>query len=157
MRPFRESDLDAVRALFEIERARHHYAARPIELLEAAAAAGGDEGEYRVLVADDGGSVRGAVVYGMVAGAVGTGMLHGVVVAREWRRRGTGRALADAACAALAASGARVVIAELPDDAALSDVHALLSRAGFIEEARAPELVRDGVAIVFRRRELGTR
>ena len=157
MRPFRESDLDAVRALFEIEGARHHYAARPIELLEAAAAAGGDEGEYRVLVADDGGSVRGAVVYGMVAVAVGTGMLHGVVVAREWRSRGTGRALADAACAALAASGARVVIAELPDDAALSDVHALLSRAGFIEEARAPDIVRDGVAIVFRRRELGTR
>lgn len=156
MRPFRESDLDAVRALFEIEGARHHYAARPIELLEAAAA-GGDEGEYRVLVADDGASVRGAVVYGMVAGAVGTGMLHGVVVARDWRRRGTGRALADAACAALAASGARVVIAELPDDAALADVHALLSHAGFVEEARAPDLVRDGVAIVFRRRELGTR
>lgn len=129
---------------------------RAIEHLEATAVGGG-EGEYRALVAIDDTMVRGAVVYGMVAGALGAGMLHGIAVAREWRRRGTGLALTDAACAALAESGARVVIAELPDEAVLSDVHALLASAQLREEARAPDLVRDGVAIVFRRRELAPR
>jgi ribosomal protein S18 acetylase RimI-like enzyme len=156
IRPLLLSDVAAARALFEGECERHPYATRAIEIVEAAAA-GGAEGEYSALVDANGDEVRGAVVYGLVAGAIGTGMVYGVAVAAENRRRGAGRALIEAACDDLVAAGARVAIAELPDDAVLSDVHALLARAGFVEEARAPDLVRDGVAIVFRRRDLTAR
>ena len=46
-------------------------------------------------LADDAGASRlaGVVLHGMVAGAIGTGALRGVLVARQWRRRGVGRAL----------------------------------------------------------------
>ena len=154
IRPLLPADVASARALFEGECARHPYATRAVELIDAAATAGDDEGEYRVRVALQGDEVQGAVVYGLVAGALGTGAIYGVAVAAGHRRRGVGRALIEGACDALAGSGARVAIAELPDDAVLSDVHALLARSGFGEEARAPDLVRDGVAIVFRRREL---
>ena len=153
IRPLLSADAAATRALFEGERARHAYATRALELIDIAASQ--RDGEYSVLVAIESARVVGAVIFGMVAGAVGTGMIHGVTAADGWRHRGIGRTLLASACAALADAGARVAIAELPDDAVLADVHRLLERAGFREESRAPDLVRDGVAIVFRRRELG--
>ena len=152
IRPLLPADAAAARALFEGERARHAYATRALELIGVAASEG--DGEYSALVATEGERVVGAVIFGMVAGAVGTGMIYGVTAADGWRHRGVGRALVEAACAALTGSGARVAIAELPDDAVLADVHRLLERAGFREEAQAKDLVRDGVAIVFRRRDL---
>lgn len=154
IRPFRPADADDARALFEIERTRHDYTTRSLELVDVVASSP-DGDEYGALVATaDGSRVVGVVLFGMVAGAVGTGMIHGVGAAEGWRHRGVGRALVEAACDALARAGARVAIAELADDAALADVHRLLERAGFREESRAPDLVRDGVAVVFRRRDL---
>ena len=156
IRSLEPADLPAARALLDAEALRHPYATRPRELLEAAAAQIGErDAEYRALVATEGSTVTGVVLFGLVAGAVGTGTLFGGTVGTRWRHSGTGRALVAAAVAALDASGARVVIVELPDDAPLRDARALLTSAGFVEEARVPDLVRDGVAVSFLRREPG--
>ena len=106
-------------------------------------------------LADDAGASRlaGVVLHGMVAGAIGTGALRGVLVARQWRRRGVGRALVERASGLLFARGARLVVAEVPADPALDGVRALLERCAYREEARVPDLVRDGVALTFLRRE----
>jgi len=157
IRPLSRSDLATARALLDAEAARHPYAARPRELLDAAAAQVGEvDAEYRALVATEGSEVTGVVLFGRVAGAVGTGALFGVAVGARWRHSGTGRALVAAAVDALDASGVRVVIAELPDDAAIGDARALLMSAGFVEEARVADLVRDGVAVSFMRRQPGS-
>ena len=151
LRPLTPADLPAARALLEAERARHPYAERPLEQLESIAS-GGPDGEYRALVAADESGIAGVLLYGLVAGSVGAGMLFGAVVAPESRGRGIGRALADAGVAALVSSGARAVFAELPDDPALGDVRSLLARAGFSEEGRVSDLLRDGVALTIWRR-----
>lgn len=159
LRPLTADDLAAARAILAVEAARHRYSARPIEILEAAAArASTGDGEYRAVVAvDDAGSVAGLALYGLVAGTVGGGALYGLAVAEGARRRGVGRALVERACAELAALGARLAVAELPADPALgSALRALLESAGFAERSRVPDLVRDGVALAFLVRSLGT-
>lgn len=153
LRPLAAADLAPARAIFVAEAPRHAYVARALEILEEAAKA---TGEYHGAVAvDDAGDVIGAVLFGLVAGTVGGGALHGLVVAEDARRRGAGHALVETACAALAALGARLAVAELPDDPALRALHALLLSTGFAEQARAPDLVRDGVALTFLVRPLG--
>jgi ribosomal protein S18 acetylase RimI-like enzyme len=153
LRPLAPADLPAARALLEAEGARHGYALRTIEVLESAAT-GAAEGEYRAVVSrEDDGALVGLLLYGLVAGSVGAGMLHGIVVAPASRRRGVGRALVEDGVRALAASGARVVFAELAEDAALADVRALIASARFVREARVPDLLRDGVALTIWRRD----
>ncbi|MFL5578270.1 MAG: GNAT family N-acetyltransferase [Gemmatimonadaceae bacterium] len=150
VRPLAPGDVAAARALLGAESARHPYAARTLEILTAAAAALGAPGaEHRALVADEGDAVTGVVLYGLVAGTVGAGAIFGLAVARDARRRGVGRALVDAAADALATLGGRFAVAELADDASLGGVAALLASAGFAEEARASDLVRDGVGLRF--------
>lgn len=153
-RPLSEADVAPARRLVVAESARHAHAARPLEILEAAAA--DPSGEYRAVAAadDDSGDVVGVVLFGAVAGTVGGGALYGVAVAPAYRRRGVGRAIVERACEGLAALGARLAVAELPDDPALADVRALLDAAGFGERSRVPDLVRDGVALAFRVRPL---
>lgn len=155
VRPLSAADAAAARALLDAERARHPYAARAIEILDAVTAAGEPGAEYRALVAEAGGAVVGVAIHGLVPGTVGAGALHTAAVAAGERRRGVGRALVDAAAAALAALGARFAIAELADDPSLGSAAALLAAAGFDEEARVADLVRDGVALRFLRRPLG--
>jgi ribosomal protein S18 acetylase RimI-like enzyme len=151
------ADLAPARSLLAAEGARHGYAARPIEILESAAAAA-PGGEYHgVVAADDAGCVVGVALFGVVAGTVGGGALYGLAVAEPARRRGVGRALVERACAELLELGTRLALAELPDDPALGDLRALLESAGFTEQARVPDLVRDGVALLFLSRSLGTR
>ena len=50
--------------------------------------------------------------------------------------------------------GARLVVAEMPDDPAIGQVRALLASVGFEEEARVPDFYRAGVALTLLRREL---
>jgi hypothetical protein len=51
-------------------------------------------------------------------------------------------------------SGARFMLAEMPDDPALGTVYALLREHGFKEEARVPDFFREGVALTFLRLSL---
>jgi len=108
----------------------------------------------RALVAVRGGAPVGCVLYGAVAGAVGTGRLHFITVARDARREGIGRQLCTAAVSDLSTRGARSAIAELPDDAVVAAGHHLLARCGFSEAARIPDYYRDGVALIVLHRPL---
>ncbi|HET7458071.1 MAG TPA: GNAT family N-acetyltransferase [Gemmatimonadaceae bacterium] len=152
VRPLHAADVLAARAL--LADARHAYAGRPLEILDAAAVQPGVE--YHALVAeDDAGAVVGVVLFGVVAGTVGGGALYGVAVASGARRRGVAHALVERAADALATLGVRLAVAEVPDDPAVADVRALLDAAGFVERSRVPDLVRDGVALAFLVRALG--
>ena len=145
-------DWPAARALLAAESARHAYAERALEVLDAAVRG---SAEYRVVVAESGGTPVGVLVYGTTAGAVGAGALYGIAVAERWRRRGTGAELVRHGAEALRAGGARFALAEVPDDeSAVGDVLGLLAAAGFREESRVPDFYRDGVALLFLRREL---
>ena len=146
-------DWPSARALLAAETARHPYAARTLELLDAAA---GRSVEYHAAVAASEGEAVGVVVYGLTSGASGAGALYGIAVADAWRRRGVGAALVRHAADELRALGARFALAEVPEDPlALGGVLALLATAGFRAEARVADLYRDGVGVVFMRRELG--
>jgi len=50
--------------------------------------------------------------------------------------------------------GARLVVAEIPDDPAVGQLRALLASVGFDEESRVPDYFRDGVALSLLRYEL---
>ena len=153
LQPLAAVTLPAARALFAAELARHPYAERPLELLDAVAAG---SAEYRADVMLDGDRVAGAVAYGLVAGASGAGAVYGVCATPTVRRRGMGARLVAHALGELRTLGARRAFAEVPDDpAALGDVLGLMRAAGFAEEARVPDLVRDGVAMLILRRNIG--
>ena len=105
---------------------------------------------------DDSGGVRAVAVVGFVAGAVGTARVHLVAVAAAHRGRTEGRAVVARAVAHLRLRGARLVVAELPDDgsdAALAAGRRVLERCGFVEVARVRDLYRDGVDLVVMRHE----
>ena len=125
--------------------------ARALELLPRAVEHGR---EYFGLVAERAGALEGIAIAGFTAGAQGAGALHSIVVAREARRRGTGRSLLDATVMALAEQGARFVIAEVADDPLFAPVQRLLTAAGFDSEARLADFVRDGVSLVFWRTDI---
>ena len=125
-----------------------------VEHLAAALAATTDES--RGLVAERAGEVVGLCLYGRVAGARGAAELHLVMVTASARLAGVGRALCDHAAGIVAGEGARLLVAEAPDDPALAAAGALLRSAGFREEGRVPDYYRDGVALVLYRRDLAS-
>jgi len=151
-RPLAERDLHAALDLVR--------AAAPPSHVEAlcetvTGAAGSASAEARGLVAELEGTLAAIVVHGEYAGASGAGRLHLVVVAPHARRRGLGRLLVEAACNDLGAGGARFVLAELPlERPALAGYTAFLRALGFAEESRIEDFHRDGVPLVFLRREL---
>lgn len=101
-----------------------------------------------------GGALTGFVLFGFVAGAIGAGKIRVVGVAPLARRRGVGRALVTAAVDELCNDDARFVLVELPDTDEARFASALLASCGFVEEARATDLVRDGVDMRFLVRRL---
>ena len=110
--------------------------------------------ESRAIVAVQGGAVVGVALFGMVAGAVGTGRIHFIVVDAAARRLGIGSRLCEAAVADLSAGGARAVIIEIPDDRALIAGRELLVRCAFAETARVADYYRDGVALIVLHRAI---
>jgi ribosomal protein S18 acetylase RimI-like enzyme len=94
------------------------------------------------------------VIFGLVAGARGAARLHALVLNRGVSADDVGGRLTSAAATEAAASGARLMLAEVPDDPALGPVPALLLRSGFREEARVPDFFRDGIALSLLRRDL---
>ncbi len=126
--------------------------ARARELFERADA-GSTECRGRVAV-DEGGTVAGIALAGLVAGALGTGAVLWVAVHPGRRRRGVGRTLVDDALGALARSGARLAVCELPGDAAAAPMIALLAATGFEREGEVADFYRDGVGLILWRRPL---
>lgn len=111
--------------------------------------------EYRVIGVHDRTTLIGFVVLGDTAGALGAGRIYVVAVDATTRRRGIASALIEAACADLESRGARFAAIELPEEPELAAGLALARGAGFREEGRVSDYMRDGVGLVLLRRDLG--
>lgn len=145
-------DATAARALADTALGDAPYAELLLASLDGALTAASDE--YRAIVARDESVLLGLIVFGETAGAVGAGRIYFVVVDPAARRRGIATALVDAACRDLRARGARLVAMELTEDPRLERGRWLAHRAGFREEARVSDYVREGVGLVLLRRDL---
>lgn len=153
IRPVEPGDRRDAQELAAAELLQSAYGELPASALATALA--GESPGARGLVAVSDGELKGVVVFGMVAGAIGTGRLHLVAVSAAARLRGVGSALIAAALERLRAEAVRVVFVEMPDDPAVAPARALLLREGFIEEARVADFFRDGVSLVLLRRDVG--
>ena len=151
-RPLGADDAVAARALVHAALGVTPYVDRVVELLELAAR--GSDPEARALIIERDGTIAGLVLFGLVAGARGAARLHALVLDRGVNAGDVGGRLTSAAAVTAASAGARLLVAEVPDDPALGQVPAVLLRNGFREEARVPDFFRDGVALTFMRRDL---
>jgi ribosomal protein S18 acetylase RimI-like enzyme len=143
-------DRTILRAFVEHDVAGTLYAEVPTYFLRLALE--GSANESRAIVAERGGEVVGFALFGEVAGSVGAGRMHFITVSASARLHAIGAGLCEAAVADLAAHGARLVVAEIPDDPILASGSALLARCGFVEVARVPDYYRDGVALIVLQR-----
>jgi ribosomal protein S18 acetylase RimI-like enzyme len=143
-------DERAARALFTQAFGNTLYAAAPRFALARALS----NGDVHGLVAEKDGRVVGVAIFGLVAGAEGAGKMHGMAVAPEAQRHGIARMLIEAFVDELARRGARFVLVEFPDAAELAGGRTLLQQAKFAAESRVPDYFRDGIALVFLRRDL---
>jgi hypothetical protein len=125
---------------------RHH--ARLLELLGDALERPGPEGE--VLAAFEGAALRGVAVLGWVAGTEGTARL--ILLAGD--APDVAARLANGVADEAAARGARLIVAEWPDEPPYREPAALLRATGWHEAARLRDLVRDGTDLVILRRDL---
>jgi ribosomal protein S18 acetylase RimI-like enzyme len=146
-RPGSEIDRSALKAFIDRDLAGTSYAEVPLYFLHLALE--GRSAESSAVVAERNGDVMGFALYGHVAGSVGAGRLHFISVTASARLNAIGVGLCNAAVASLGAGGARLVVAEVPDDPVLASGHALLARCGFVEAARVEDYYRDGVALMI--------
>jgi L-amino acid N-acyltransferase YncA len=130
------------------------YIDRAMEVLQLAELGAGRDDEHRALVIERDGTVAALVLFGAVAGAMGVQKLHTVVLAPSVSAEDVGQRIVRAVLDAARGEGARLVVAELPDDPAMGQLRALLASEGFKEEARVPDFYRDGVALTLLRRQL---
>jgi hypothetical protein len=145
LRALMPEDAGAVRSFVSGYFTDARYRARALEILELAL--GFDDPEYMALLAHDADAdaepPTGLALFGTVAGAHAVVKLHGIL-ARELT---TALALAGAVRQASERSGERMIVCELPDDAAFTIAAAALEATGFTEQGRVPDFVRDGVAL----------
>ena len=154
LRPVAASDSPSARALANTALGDAPFAEPLLTALDGALQRRTDE--YQIIVACDGDTLAGLVVFGEIAGTLRTGRIHLIAVEGNARRRGIALALIDAACDRLRGRGGRLVVIELPMDPRLATAHRLAQRAGFHEEGRMDDYVREGVALVLLRRDLRT-
>ena len=145
-----DTDRAAVRDLVDHDVAGTPYAAVVEYFLRLAGE--GNESESRAIVAERAGEIVGFALFGEVAGAIETGRMHFVSVTASARLHAIGVGLCEAAVADLASAGARLIIAELPDESLLSPGRALLARCDFSETARVADNYRDGVDLIVLQR-----
>ena len=144
-------DAEPVRALVWGTLGITPYVDRVVELLTAAER--GDP-ESHALVIERDGTVAALALYGPVAGASDAWHLSMVLVAPRVELREVGRSIVDGVVDSVKQAGARVLVAELPADAVLGRSLSLLRANGFKQEGRVPDYFRQGVALLFLRREL---
>lgn len=152
VRAAREADLPGALALLEWELPRNPWIERTADLLKDAVRGRGRE--TMACVAEREGELVGFGVYGIVAGALGTGMIHAILVASRSRRAGIGARILEYSLADLASRRLRVIFAEMPADPYLVRYRALLLSAGFFEETRIEDYYRDGISQIVSRRDL---
>jgi GNAT superfamily N-acetyltransferase len=128
------------------------YIDRALEVLQLAER--GHDPEHRALVIARDGTVAGLALFGTIAGTMAGAKLHMAVLAPGVEASDVGARLMDAVVSAARESGARFLMAELPDDPAIGSILTLLRESGFREEARVPDFYRDGVALTFLRLRL---
>jgi ribosomal protein S18 acetylase RimI-like enzyme len=150
-RPLHGGDAEPVRALVWGALGVTPYVDRVIELLSAAER--GDPESYALVIERDG-TVAALALYGPVAGASDAWHLSMVLTAPRVELREVGRAILDAVVADVRKAHGRLLVAELPADAVLGRSLSLLRANGFRQEGRVPDYYRDGVALLFLRREL---
>jgi|SRR5579862_202756 len=154
IRPLATTDERAVRALFTQAFGNTLYAEAPRYALARALTAQSPTESIALVAESDDGRVVGVAVYGEVAGTEGAAKMHGMAVAPESQRHGIARSLIAAFSEDLRQRGARFVLVEFPDAPELSGGRSLLEQAKFVEESRLKNYFRDGIAMVFLRREL---
>lgn len=150
-RRFTESDAEPARALVLNLLGGTPYADRALELV--AATAKGDP-ECRGLVLEQEGSLRALVVYGLVAGVANAWRIMLLVLAQDVELRDIGRVVVEAVVDRVREDGARFLMAELPADTVMGAALTVLRASRFRQEARIADFFRDGVALLFLRREL---
>ena len=150
-RPLEPGDAEAVRNLVWGTLGITPYVDRIIEILGAAER--GDS-ESRALITERDGTCAALALFGPVAGASGAWQLDVVLLAPRVDLRDVGGAMIEAVAGTARQEGARLLMAELPADAALGSTLTLLRANGFRQEGRIPDFYRDGVAQLFLRREL---
>lgn len=148
-RPLAPDDVEPVRALVWGALGVTPYVDRVMELLSAAEL--GDP-ESQALVIERDGTVASLGLFGPIAGADGAWRLSMLLVAPSVDLRDVGRAMINAILEAARSAGARLLVAELPADAALGRTLSLLRASDFDQEARIPDFFREGVALLFLRR-----
>lgn len=148
----RESDLAAAIALVTAEQQKNPWMSRVPDFVRGAVA--DPVGEHRACVAERDSEIVGLGIYGMLSGALGTGMIHSVLVAPRSRRAGIGLRIVDHAAMEMKSAGARIIIAELPGDTVTMRYRALLISFGFVEETRIDDYYRDGTPQIISRLDI---
>jgi ribosomal protein S18 acetylase RimI-like enzyme len=150
-RAIHNGDAEATRALVLGVLGVTPYIDRTMELLVAAER--GDPESLALIIERDG-TVAALALFGPVAGASNAWHLPAILLAPEVGAREVGRAMIEAVVATIRAKGGRLLMAELPADAVLGRSLSLLRANGFKEEGRVRDFFREGVALLFLRRDL---
>ena len=145
LRPLMPDDAVGAREFVSAQFGNARYRARALEVLASALAF--EDPEYMALLALDATDehIVGLALFGTVAGAHAVVKLHGILTTEP----AAARALAEAVIEASGQSGERMIVCEVPDDPELSIAASALEQAGFVEQGRVPDFVRDGVALRF--------
>lgn len=127
------------------------YVDRALELLEGAEH---HDPETSALIIERDGTVAALALFGPVSGAQDTWKLAAFLMSERVEPREIGRALLDAVVAVATRAGGRLLTAELPADPVLGRTLSLLRANGFTQDGKVADYFRDGVALLFLRREL---
>jgi L-amino acid N-acyltransferase YncA len=150
-RPLHTGDAEPARALVWGVLGVTPYVDRVMELL---AAAERSDPECRALVIERDGTMASLALFGPVAGAADAWLLKTILLAPEVALREVGGAMIHGVVDAVRAQQGRFLLAEMPADAAMGRSLSLLRSNGFKEEGRVRDYFRDGVALLFLRRDL---
>ena len=150
-RTLHPGDAEPVRALVWSALGVTPYVDRVIELLSDAER--GDP-ESHALITERDGTVASLALYGPVAGAADTWQLRMLLMALRVEPRDVGRTMVEAVVGHVQREGGRLLMAELPADPVLGRTLSLLRACDFRQEGRIPDFYREGVALLFLRREL---
>ncbi|HEY8166896.1 MAG TPA: GNAT family N-acetyltransferase [Gemmatimonadaceae bacterium] len=152
IRRIQAEDLSGAIRLVQSEAASNEWLDDIPEMLEAAVS--GDGRELRAVCIREREQVIGVGLFGSIAGTIGTAAIHAILVAPQERGRGFGSQIARFIRDDLQAIGARLIIAELPDDHRVSEYRAILWGIGLKEESRIPDYYSDGISLLQMRLDL---